>query len=55
MLLQSYIYILPSICLLFQLTILLFMNYTENVTELLVHAQTVDTRRSSPQLPSARE
>ena len=31
------------------------MNYTENVTELLVHAWTVDTRRSSPQLPSAWE
>ena len=29
------------------------MNYTENVTELLAHARTVDTRRSSPQLPSA--
>ena len=25
------------------------MNYMENVTELLAHAQTVDTRRSSPQ------
>ena len=28
------------------------MNYTENVTQLFVHAQTVDTRRSFPQLPS---
>ena len=29
------------------------MNNTENVTELLAHARTVDTRRSSPQLPRA--
>ena len=31
------------------------MNYTENVTELLEHVRTVDTRCSSPQLPSAWE
>ena len=50
MVLESYI--LPNSCPCYFSYIIISMNYTE---ELLAHAQTVDTRRFSPQLLSAWE
>ena len=40
-----YMYVHVSLC---YFSLRIPMNYTENVTELLTHARTVDTRRPSP-------